>query len=357
MLQKRELGGIVNAENRAAAAASKRGKGNLRGAALAGASFANIPGQNLAQAAGAGALVAGPKGAAVAGAVALAAAFGQYANQATKAAAETQKLNLALESVTGPQSAQALAAIRGIVDDFNQPLADATRGFTQLTAAAIANGNTVEEVENLYRGLSAATKATGGDSQDLAGVIRAATQVLSKGRVQAEELTGQIGDRLPGAFALFAEATNRSTAQLADALKKGEVTAQEFVTNFAKLLRDRYEPAAKRIADSPAEAGARLNTALNDLSIAVGRLLGPIGAAFQDTFTAIAKEITKAADALARFFGIGIENQIAKVEQKLLKAKETAERFDSSGTDAAAATKTESMPTTAWPCWRKSFSC
>ena len=126
---------------------------------------------------------------------------------------------------------------------------------------------------------------------------------------------------------MFAESIGLTSAELSEALKKGEISAEQFVTNFANLLRTKFEPAAKRIADSPAEAGARLQTALTGLQNSLGKLLGPIGAAFQDTFTAIAEDITKAADALARFFGIGLENQIAKVEQQLQAAQTTAARF------------------------------
>lgn len=300
----------------------RRARRNRAGqSVLAGAAFANIPGQDLAQAVGAGALVGGGAGALIAGGVAatlkLTTALANFGRQATITAAEVSKLGIALQSVLGPDAEQGFAAINRAVEDFNQPLADATRQFTQLAASAQANGNTVAEVENLYRGLSSAVKATGGTTEDLSGVLRAATQVLSKGKVQAEELRGQIGDRLPGAFALFAEATGRSTAELDEALKNGEVRAEEFVTAFADLLREKYEPAAKLIGDSPAEAGARLEASLTKLQVSVGRLLGPIGAAFQDTFTKIFNVITKASDALARFLGIGLDNAIAKTLREL----------------------------------------
>ena len=44
----------------------------------------------------------------------------------------------------------------------------------------------------------------------------------------------------------------------------------------------------------------------------IGKLLAPIGAAFK-TFTAIAKAINVAIEAMNRFLGIGTENALAKV--------------------------------------------
>ena len=92
------------------------------------------------------------------------------------------------------------------------PIGEATQQFTKLNAAARASGFTVQEVEEVYRGLAAANTALGGDSEKLQGILLATQQVFSKGKVQAEELRGQIGERLPGAFALFAKAVGKTPA-------------------------------------------------------------------------------------------------------------------------------------------------
>ena len=78
-----------------------------------------------------------------------------------------------------------------------------------ITAAAKANNLSFEETEQIYRGMVAAGVAFGGSQADLDAIIRATTQVLSKGKVTAEEMQGQIGERLPGAVAKFAAAGKR----------------------------------------------------------------------------------------------------------------------------------------------------
>ena len=59
-----------------------------------------------------------------------------------------------------------------------------------------SGGFSVEQVEEVYRGLAAANVTLGGNQERLQGILLATQQVFSKGKVQAEELRGQIGERL-----------------------------------------------------------------------------------------------------------------------------------------------------------------
>ena len=169
--------------------------------------------------------------------------------------------------------------------------------------------------------------ALGGNSERLQGILLATSQVFSKGKVQAEELRGQIGERLPGAFALFAKAVGKTPAELDKALERGEVTVEDFVT-FTKQLFEQFGENAQVIRDAPENAGARLEKALGDLQRNVGKLLAPIGAAFQNIFTGIANVINDAAIALNKFLGIGTDNALAKVNKQLA---ETAGKLGTNG--------------------------
>ena len=168
------------------------------------------------------------------------------------------------------------------------PIGEATQQFTKLNAAARASGFTVQEVEEVYRGLAAANTALGGDSQKLQGILLATQQVFSKGKVQAEELRGQIGERLPGAFALFAKAVGKTPAELDKALERGEVSLEDFVT-FARSLLERYEGDAKKLADAPENAAARLKLAMDNLKNAMGPILTEIGNGSIELATTVVK--------------------------------------------------------------------
>ena len=177
-----------------------------------------------------------------------------------------------------------LATARKISQDYTIDLLDTLDGYSKIAAAARANNLTLEETEDVFRGVMSAGVAFGGSQADLQALIRATTQVLSKGKVSAEEMQGQIGERLPGAVAKFAQATGRSLPQLSKAFEQGEVTIADFVKFSQKQVKD-YDEVAKLIGASPEKAGARLKLALDTAKENYGGFFQGIGAGFQDLIT------------------------------------------------------------------------
>ena len=102
---------------------------------------------------------------------------------------------------------------------------------------------------------------------------------------------------MPGAFALFAKAVGKTPAELDKALEKGEVSLQDFVT-FARSLLERYEDDAKKIADAPENAAARLKLAMDGLRKAMGPILTDIGNMFINLATTVVKQLTRMFDAI-----------------------------------------------------------
>ena len=302
------------------------------GAAAAAIGLSNVPGVGaIAQGAGIGGAVGGlpgaAAGAAVQGVISLSGATLQYADAAARAAAEQLRFEQALQGITfGDDYRKALQSVSDLSDQFQVDIGETTKQFTKLTAATSANGISIEETEKVYAGLAAANVALGGDAERLQGILLATSQVFSKGKVQAEELRGQIGERLSGAFALFAQSMNKTPAQLDALLNKGEVTVEDFV-NFTTTLFERFGNRASEMIQSPANAGQRLEKALGDLQRNVGTLLAPVGAAFQDIFTGIVTAIDRAAVALNNFLGIGTEGAINKTQGELDGAVERVLRF------------------------------
>ena len=256
----------------------------------------------------------------------LARATVSYANDAAIAAAETQKLQLALVGVLGSQDAAAgMETIKQVVKDFNVPFNTATAAFTRFAASAKATGVESDDISKSFKGLVAANKALGGSQEQANGILLAATQVFGKGKVSAEELRGQIGERLPGAVALFAKSMGITTAELDKRLEEGTVSVEEFV-NFAGGLFEQFGDDAKKIGDSSAEAGARLDNNLKELQRNIGMFLQPLGAEFQKVFAEIVGYINTAITALANFLGIGTEGAIAKAERTVAREKAIFEK-------------------------------
>jgi len=208
-------------------------------------------------------------------------------------AADIEKLQIALKGVAGSQADynSAIQAAQDATERFNVPQRDAIRGVTRLTAAVKGAGGPVEDAETTFKNVTAAIKATGGSTEDVRGAITAMVQVFSKGKVSAEELSGQLGERLPGAVTKFAEANDMTLPELQKNLKAGTVGLNELM-NFIRELGDTYGGTAEQIADSNAEAGARLTVVVENMQADVGKALVPIGAQFQAAFADFITNIT-----------------------------------------------------------------
>ena len=116
-------------------------------------------------------------------------------------------MQIALAGVSTGQEdyAESLKSVTQLSEQFASPITDTIQQYTKLKASVVGAGLSTKETDQAFRGLSAAVVATGGDQQDLNSALRAAAQVFSKGKVSAEELRQQIGERLPGAFTIFAD--------------------------------------------------------------------------------------------------------------------------------------------------------
>jgi lambda family phage tail tape measure protein len=278
--------------------------------------------------------VGGPAGAAVG------AALGAQVGGLRKAlggvaeyGAELNKLRIALEGVTKTQQEynQALEFIQSSTKEFAIPQSVLTRQFTRLQASVSGANGSLRDTQTAFRGIVAAVRATGGSLSDVDAALTATAQVFSKGKVSAEELRQQIGERLPGAFTLFAESIGKTPAELDKALERGEVSLSDF-QSFAEAIFERYGETARVIADGPDAAGDRLTVVLEELNEKVGPELQRLGAQFQ-TFTSNAiKGFLDLFDAMGRAgkaieeanIGTVLENQ----RKTLAQAQRTLVRTD-----------------------------
>jgi lambda family phage tail tape measure protein len=231
-----------------------------------------------------GGIMGGPAGAEIGAGIGLAAQ--QVRMQAAAITDLVAKLNLAKTSLAQVSTGQAdynqkLQFARQVSTDYTVGLQTTIEGYAKITAAATANGLTLKETETIYKGLLASGVAFGASQDDLQSIITATTQILSKGKLSAEELSGQLGERIPGAVAKFAQATGRPLAQLAKDLQDGKVKIADFVT-FARGQLDDYDAAAKLIGSSPEKAGERLNLALTRMAETYGGFFQSVGAEIQD---------------------------------------------------------------------------
>jgi len=312
----------------------KQGGGRLRGAAqiagtVAGAGVFGGPEGAIGAAIGA---IGGPSGAIVGGAI------GAQVGQLRKAiggvaeyGAELSKLRIALRGVTESEVEynRTLELINQSTKDFAIPQSILTRQFTKLQASVKGAGGSVADTNTAFKGIVAAVRATGGSLQDVDSALTATSQVFSKGKVSAEELRQQIGERLPGAFTLFAKSIGKTPQELDKALEGGKVTLDDFLT-FSRSLFEEFGETAQIIADGPEGAGDRLAVSLEELNEKISPELARLGAQFQNFANNAITALTRLFDFLGQV-GQSFEEKVdgKKIEKQrkaLIAAKQTLVR-------------------------------
>jgi len=238
---------------------------------LLGAVFGGVP----------GAFAGAALGAQLSGIRKLAGGMAEYVTQLNLAKATLGGVSTSIDDYN-----KRLSFARKISNDYSVRLITVVKGFASVSAAAKANGLSLEQTQKIYEGITASGVALGKSQDDLNALFLATTQVLSKGRAQAEEISGQIGERIPGAIAKFAAATNRTLPQLAKDFQLGKVTIADFA-RFTESLGEEYAEFAKGLAQGPEKAGVRLQIALDNAKEAYGGFFQSVGAGFQDYLTGL----------------------------------------------------------------------
>jgi lambda family phage tail tape measure protein len=201
--------------------------------------------------------------------------------------ASIDRQRIALKGLTTSNSEYevSLRTVEELSQKFQIPQEQVTRNFTKIAASVIGAGGSLTDAKIAFEGVASGVRATGGTLQDLDGALLATAQVFSKGKVSAEELRGQIGERLPGAFTLFAKSIGVTTPELDKMLKDGKVGLNDFMS-FVKQLEQEYGTTNANIILSSQAAGDRLAVVFAKTQEDVGRALQPIGAAIQDGISA-----------------------------------------------------------------------
>lgn len=132
-----------------------------------------------------------------------------------------------------------------------------------------------QATRDIFYAVSESATAMNLGAEDAKGVMLALSQVMSKGKVQAEELRGQIGERIPGAFNIAARAMGVTTGQLDKMLERGEVMAADFLPKFATELHNTFGGAIESQSQSATANFNRMRNSIFRLRTSLGAGLMP----------------------------------------------------------------------------------
>jgi tape measure domain-containing protein len=179
-------------------------------------------------------------------------------------------INSALGAVLGSTEAAAaqFQQLSEFADRYGLNLLAVGEAYKNFAAAAVSANVPLEQTNYIFESVAKAASVLKLSNDDLKGSLNALSQMISKGTVSAEELRGQLGERLPGAFNLAAKAMGVTTAELGKMLENGEIMAGDLLPKLALELNKTFGDKITGNVDSLQASTNRLSntftTAINN---------------------------------------------------------------------------------------------
>ena len=204
---------------------------------------------------------------------------------------------------------KSLAFVDNLAARFNVPLDSARQGFVKLYASMEPAGFKQGQIENLFTGISKAAAAFGLSSDKVDRVNYAFAQMASKGQIMSEELKGQLGDVLPGALGLFAEAAQMTIPEFSKAMEDGAFKGkamEQVLDNVSILLNNKFSKAASGAAKTLQGAVNQIQNNLKLMYESFTPIVNGAAAAFGPQVNGLIKDITATMKVLtSTFIGAG----------------------------------------------------
>lgn len=175
-----------------------------------------------------------------------------------------QGLDTALAAVTGSSQGAAaeMAFLRAESERLGLNLLETSQSYLQIAAAAKGTQLAGQGTRDIFTAIAEASTVLQLSVDQTNGALRAIGQIMSKGKVQTEELRGQLGERLYGAFQLAARGMGITTAELDKMLEQGQIVSEDFLPRFAAEIRRTF---SEGVPEASKNARAELNRFTNSV--------------------------------------------------------------------------------------------
>jgi tape measure domain-containing protein len=188
---------------------------------------------------------------------------------------ETYQQKQAIEQRLGQAVGQDAAKIkqeweflRAEADRLGLSLYSIGESYSRFAIAAQSTGVTLDETHFIFSKFAEAATVSRLTTEEFEGALRALEQIMSKGTIQAEELRGQLGDRLPNAMALAVKAYGKGSAAFVKAMEQGQISSR-FIIDIAREAGLAVAGGVESAAQSMTAAAGRFQTAKDDFSVAL----------------------------------------------------------------------------------------
>jgi hypothetical protein len=183
---------------------------------------------------------------------------------------------------TAEQGEQSFDWLRKTANRVGFNYLDSSGDFNVLTSNLLGAGGTVAQSQNIFKGFAEYGRVNKLSPARQKLVFNALSQIAGKDKLQAEELTKQLGNSLPGAKDIFAQAYQQQLREtgkgkgdltgsaaiiaLEAAMKKGQVRGN--ILNYAaNIASERSQPGLVKASQASQAEQARYQNTVNDMAI------------------------------------------------------------------------------------------
>lgn len=186
-----------------------------------------------------------------------------------KTAAQIEQATAALKALT-PAGTDVAAAIKRLQSLAQSSPIFATKDVVDFTQKMVASGLTLKQTEAFLKSFGNIALTVGADVNKIPYALEALVQMVGKGTVSMEELRQQLGDALPGAMKIVADAMGVTQSKLYDMVKAGKISGKELIAALTKLGQ------GKKYLDGASKGADTLGSKLQQLKESVSNKLGQI---------------------------------------------------------------------------------
>lgn len=241
---------------------------------------------------------------------------------AIKLARETNRAEVTLKNITKSQTdyVRSLALTRKLAKEYGQDLNDLTLTYAKMRAAGDKAGIAVGTQEKMYKSFIRTFSAFNMTRSESSLAMLALEQMLSKGKISAEELRRQLGEKVPIAMAAMANAAGVPISQLDTLLKQGKLLSSEIMPKFAEELEkmtpnvdtDNIETALRRVRNTFNELISKLN---------IGNIFKGLVKAFDAFIKHATKSVSNFAAYMATAIGMATAGRVRRGTRKAGEAR------------------------------------
>lgn len=195
--------------------------------------------------------------------------FGSGVMETTRKVEEIQnQLNFASGSLR--QGGKDFEYVKEKSNELGLDLITSAKAFARMQGAAMGTSYAGEGVRKIFEGVSMASTVMHLSADETEGTLYALQQMMSKGKISAEELNRQLGNRLPGALGIASRAMGMTAGTFMEMMKQGKILSEDFLPKFAEQLKKEFAGGVEAASESITFQTNLMNNALLDFQYNLG---------------------------------------------------------------------------------------